>query len=94
MSVEHGSAHVRKAGLVGQDVQFDLTGAKLGVADTNADSIVDATDVLVGDAVVVKARLPKRDPGSQPFAARHLVDQTNPASEDDAGDIADTGDAS
>lgn len=94
VSVEHGNAHVRKAGLVGQDVQFDLTGAKLSVADNNADSIVDATDVLVGDAVVVRARLPKHDPGPQPFAARHLVDQTNPATEDDAGDIADTGDAS
>ncbi len=94
VSVEHGNAHARKAGLVGQDVQFDLTGAKLSVADTNADSIIDATDVLVGDAVVVKARLPKQDPGSQPFAARHLVDQTNPATEDDAGDTADTGDGS
>jgi hypothetical protein len=94
VSVEHGNAHARNAGLVGQDVQFDLTGAKLSVADTNADSIIDATDVLVGDAVVVKARLPKHDPGSQPFAARHLVDQTNPATADDAGDTTDTGDAS
>jgi hypothetical protein len=91
VSVEHGNAHVRKAALVGQDVQFDLSGAKLSVADTNADSIIDATDVLVGDAVVVKARLSKHDPGSQPFAARRLVDQTNPAAEDDADDTADTG---
>jgi hypothetical protein len=94
VSVAHGNARVRKAGLVGQDVQFDLTGAKLSVADTNADSIIDASDVLVGDAVVVKARLPKNDPGAQPFAARHLVDQTNPAAEDDGGDTAGTGDAS
>jgi hypothetical protein len=63
------------------------------VADTNADSIIDATDVLVGDAVVVKARLPKNDPGPQPFAARHLVDQTNAAADDDGGDTAGTGDA-
>jgi hypothetical protein len=88
VSVEHGNAHTRKAGLVGPDVQFDLSGAKLSVADTNADSIIDATDVLVGDAVVVKARLPKHDPGSQPFAARHLVDQTHPAAEDDGDDTA------
>ena len=88
VSVEHGNAHARKAGLVGPDVQFDLSGAKLSVADTNADSIIDATDVLVGDAVVVKARLPKHDPGSQPFAARHLVDQTHPAAEDDGDDTA------
>jgi hypothetical protein len=88
VSVEHGNAHARKAGLVGPDIQFDLSGAKLSVADTNADSIIDATDVLVGDAVVVKARLPKHDPGSQPFAARHLVDQTHPATEDDGDDTA------
>jgi hypothetical protein len=93
VTVEHGNAHARKAGLVGQDVEFDLTDAKLSVADTNADSIIDATDVLVGDAVIVKARLPKHDPGSQPFAVRHLVDQTNPAA-GHAGDSADTGDAS
>ena len=88
VSVEHGNAHARKAGLVGSDVQFDLSGAKLTVADTNADSLIDATDVLVDDAVVVKARLPKHDPGSQPFAARHLVDQTHPAAEDDGDDTA------
>ena len=80
VSVRHGNAHAHKAGLVGEDVQFDLTGAKLRVADTNADSIIDATDVLVGDAVIVKARLPKHDPGPQPFAARQLVDQTNNSS--------------
>ena len=94
VNVEHGNAHARKAALVGQDVQFDLTGAKLSVADTNADSIIDATDVLVGDAVVVKARLPKHDPGPQPFAARHLVDQTNAAADDGGDETAGTGDAS
>jgi hypothetical protein len=84
VTVNHGNGHVKKAGLVGQDVQFDLTNARLNVADTDGDGSVTAADVATGDAVVVKARLPKLDPGSQPFAARQLVDQTNPG--DDTGD--------
>lgn len=78
VAVNHGNGHVKKAGLVGQDVQFDLTNAHLNVADTDGDGSVTAADVTTGDAVVVKARLPKQDPGSQPFAAKQLVDQTNP----------------
>jgi carbohydrate-selective porin OprB len=83
VDVSHGNRHVRKGGLDDQTVQFDLIGAKLVVGDTNADAVVDLNDVAVGDAVVVKARLPKRDPGDQPFAARQLVDQTHPAPEED-----------
>jgi hypothetical protein len=78
VQVDHGNAFVRKGGLVGTSVQFDLTNAKLTVTDTNNDTVVDASDVQAGDKVVVKARLRKSDPGSQPFAARHLVDQTHP----------------
>lgn len=77
VDVLRGNRHVRRAELVGATVGFDLTNTKLTVADTNADGAVDATDVVAGDAVVVKARLPKADPGAQPFAAKHLVDQTN-----------------
>jgi len=84
VTVNHGNGHVKKAGLVGQDVSFDFTNARLNVADTNGDGSVSADDVVAGDAVVVKARLPKQDPGSQPVAARQLVDQTNPG--DDTGD--------
>src|SRR4051794_10156146 len=29
VSVDHGNGHAKKAGLVGQDVQFDLSGARL-----------------------------------------------------------------
>jgi hypothetical protein len=79
LSVKHGNAHVRKAGLIGEDVQFDLSGARLVVADTDGSGDVTAADVKDGDRVVIKARLPRKDPGSQPFAARMLVDQTNPA---------------
>jgi hypothetical protein len=78
VSVAHGNAHARKAGLVGIDVAFDLTNSKVTVKDTNLDGVSDTSDVLAGDNVVVKAKLPKGDPGVQPFAAKHLVDQTNP----------------
>jgi hypothetical protein len=79
LTVKHGNAHVRKAGLIGQDVQFDLTHAKLVVADTDGSGDLSAADIKDGDRVVIKARLPRKDPGTQPFAARMLVDQTNKA---------------
>lgn len=89
VSVSHGNGHAKHAGLVGTDVTVDLSAAKITVADTNADGTTDASDVLVGDKVLVQARLPKGDPGVQPFAARHLVDQTNPADDDDGDDGGD-----
>jgi hypothetical protein len=79
VSVDKGNGHVKKAGLVGQDVQFDLTSAKLRVADANGDGQVTADDVAAGDSVQVKARLGRKDPGAQPFEARKLIDKTNPA---------------
>jgi hypothetical protein len=78
VEVAHGNSRVRKGGLVGTTVEFDLTNTRLTVADTSGDGVTDATDVLADDKVVVKARLPKHDPGPEPFAARHLVDQTHP----------------
>jgi hypothetical protein len=94
VTVNSGNRHVRNAELVGQ-VQFDLTNTKFSVADTNTDLVIDVNDVLTDDAVVVQARLPRQDPGSQPFAARHLVDQTNPgddeSADDDSGDAGDAG---
>jgi hypothetical protein len=83
VTVTSGNARVRKGGYVGQTVAFDLTGARVVVADTNADNANDLNDVVTGDKVLVKAMLPKSDPGSQPFAAKRLVDQThNPADSD------------
>jgi hypothetical protein len=83
VAVNHGNGHVKKAGLVGENVQFDLTDANLVVADTNGDGAVTADDVATDDKVLVQARLPKQDPGAQPFAAQRLIDQTN--SPDDSG---------
>jgi hypothetical protein len=77
--VDHGNAHVRKADLLDTTVSFDLATAKVVVADNNADGTRDLNDVNGGDRVVVKARLPRKDPGTQPFTAKQLVDQSHHA---------------
>jgi len=82
VAVDHGNNHVRKAGLDDTAVLFDFAAAKVVVGDTNADGTQDLADVATGDRVVVKARLPKGDPGAQPFAAKQLVDQTNAPAEE------------
>jgi hypothetical protein len=82
VTVKHGNAHVRKAGLVGQDVTFDLTSAKLVVADTDNDGSRTIADLKDGDTVVVKARMPRKDPGTQPFKAKMLIDQSSRPADD------------
>jgi hypothetical protein len=78
--VDKGNAHVRKADLVNTIVAFDLSSAKVVVGDVNGDGSKDVNDLSVGDRVVVKARLPRKDPGDQPYSARQIVDQTHPDS--------------
>ena len=71
----------------GQTVTFDLSAAKVNVADRNGDGKTDGADVLTGDKVVVQAKLPrdaKADAG--PFKARKLVDQTAPKADEDEKD--------
>jgi hypothetical protein len=77
VNVVKGNKHVRRAGLVGEQVVFDLTDARIVVADNNGDGERDATDLQDGDNVLVQARLPRREPGAAPFAARKLVDQSH-----------------
>jgi hypothetical protein len=90
VNVTHGNHHARQANLVGNgDVQFDLTNTRLSVADTDNSGVIDVNDVLNEDAVVVKARLPRQDPDSTSIAAKHLVDQTNPA-DPDSSDTSDS----
>jgi hypothetical protein len=84
VTVSGGNAKVRKGGFVGETVAFDVSAAKLRVADTDADGALTAADLTEGDKVVVQAKLPRTDPGEAPFAARKVVDQTHPASSDDA----------
>jgi hypothetical protein len=82
VTVTGGNARVRKHDLVGTDVAFDVAGAKLTAADSDADGSVTVADLLEGDKVVVKARLPRTDPGTGPYAAHRVVDQTHPAVEE------------
>jgi hypothetical protein len=74
VTVDQGNRHVRRAGLIGQTVAFDLSGARVRVADVNGDGMRDAADLQDGDSVVVKALLPRRTPGTAPFAARRVLD--------------------
>jgi hypothetical protein len=78
VEVKRGNSRVRKGGFVGETVSFDLADTRFVVADTNGDQVVDVNDVAAGDKVLVKARLPRTDPGDQPFAAQRLVDQSHP----------------
>ena len=82
VTVTGGNARVRKNDLVGEVIAFDLAAAKLRAADTDADGAVAVADLVEGDKVVVKAWLPRTEPGAGPFAARKLVDQTHPAVEE------------
>jgi hypothetical protein len=75
VNVVAGNRHVRRAGLVGQTVAFDLSAARVRVADVNADGMRDAADLHDGDIVTVKARLPRGTTGAGPFAARKVVAQ-------------------
>lgn len=77
LEVKAGNSRVRKGGLIGQTVAFDLTDARIVVRDTNADGQQNLEDVATGDWVVIKARLPRKDPGDQPFDAKRLIDKTN-----------------
>ena len=61
-------------------VTFDVTKAKVTVADVNADHAAGLGDVTAGDHVLVQARLSRRAPDlSGTVVARKLVDQTRPA---------------
>ena len=77
VEVKRGNAHVRKNGFVGETVEFDLDGTRFVVRDVNGDGERSLDDVEVGDWVLVKARLPRKDPGSQPFEAKRLIDKSS-----------------
>ncbi len=81
VAVVHGNSKGKK--FKGQTLTFDLSKAKLKVADVNGDSKRDLADVAVGDRVVVQAKLPVGAvDASQALPARHVNDQGPvPASE-------------
>ncbi|HEY7631996.1 MAG TPA: hypothetical protein VH817_14905 [Thermoleophilaceae bacterium] len=55
---------------------FDLGFARFVVADTNKDGAHNLAGLADGDHVLVKARLPRKDPGTQPFKARMVIDNS------------------
>jgi hypothetical protein len=77
VSVTGGNRHVRRAGLVGQDVAVDFSSARVHVADVNGDGLRNAADLQEGDTVVVKARLPRRSPREGRFVARKVVNESH-----------------
>ena len=86
-----GGNHRGRA-LKGQTVTFDVSNARIVVADVNGDGSRDLADVAVGDRVVVHSRVDKGatvDP-SQPLVAKRVVDQ-GAASTGGSGDTTDTG---
>src|SRR5215213_1985823 len=56
VTVAKGNSRVRKGGYVGQDVTFDLSAAKLVVADTDGVAGLTVADLQVNDEVLVQAR--------------------------------------
>lgn len=82
VAVTNGNRWVKRSGLIGQTVVFDISTAMIKVADVNTDGSSDLSDVAVGDAVLVTARLPRLLPLTPPLKAWKLVDKTNPPIED------------
>ena len=84
VTVVSGNGWVRKGGYVGKDVAFDLSAAKLIVADTDGVPGVTAADVQADDVVLVQARLPRGSKAPEPVEAPQPADGTAEASGDDA----------
>ena len=73
VAVSGGNSRGRK--LKGQTVTFDLSKAKLKVADVNKDGKRDLADVAAGDRVNVQAKVAGPVDPAAPIAARHFVDK-------------------
>src|SRR5918995_2857974 len=84
VTVVSGNSYVRKGGYVGQDVAFDLSAAKLIVADTDGVPGVTAADVQAGDVVLVQARLPRGSKAPEPAEVKTPEGPTAESAGDDA----------
>ena len=87
-----GGNHRGRA-LKGQTVTFDVSNARIVVADVNGDGSRDLADVAVGDRVVVQSRIDKGATvdTTQPVVAKRVVDQ-GAASTGGSGDTSGSGD--
>lgn len=87
VSVEVKAGNSRGKKFKGQTLTFDVTKAKLHVADVNKDGKRDLADVAVGDRVNIQAKLPRSGvDATQALPARHVVDKgpvPAPAPEDE-----------
>jgi hypothetical protein len=94
LTVGHGNHAAR--GLKGQQLQVDVSSARIRVRDVNGDGKRDVADVAAGDRVQVQLRIPRGTTDlSQPFAARRLLDKGPAPTQTDTGadDGADSTDA-
>ena len=91
VAVQGGNS--RAKAFKGQTLTFDLSKAKVKVADVNNDGKRDLADVAAGDRVNVQAKVAGTLEGDKPVAARHFVDKgPAPAPSDDGDDDGDDAD--
>lgn len=84
VSSDKGGSNNAGQGYAGQDVEFDVTDAKLQVGDANGDGDEDLEDVTVGDDAQVQAKVKSTD--AQPFKAKRFKDRTTLQDEGDDDD--------
>ena len=73
VTVQSGNSKAKK--LKGQTLTFDVSKAKVKVADVNGDGKRDLADVAVGDRVNVQAKVAGPLDAAKPVVARHFVDK-------------------
>lgn len=73
VQVLHGNSRGKK--FKGQTLTFDLSKAKIKVADVNNDGKRDLADVAVGDRVMVQAKVAGPVDPAKPVVARHFLDK-------------------
>ena len=78
--VTGGNGRVKKGDFVGTEVAFDFSSAKVNVADTNADGVLNQDDFVDGDKLVVQVKMAAD--AASPYVARKAIDQTNPKADD------------
>ena len=76
VQVEVASGNSRGKNYKGQTLTFDLSTAKIKVADVNADGKRDLADVAVGDRVQIQAKLVRGSVDTtKALPARHFLDK-------------------